>query len=68
MMLPFPVHIDSIGASREISPLGPHIRRYFTVSLHFQNTTIETDIEQDDPRYQTIKDHLISVGRYQGDE
>lgn len=66
ILLPFSCHIESIGAKREMSPKGPYAHRYITVTLRFQNTVVEVDIQEEDPRYETIKDHLISVGRWQG--
>lgn len=66
IMLPFSCHIESIGAVREHASMGPWIRRYITVSLRFQSTLVEVDIQEEDPRYQTIREHLISVGRWEG--
>ena len=62
MMLEFPVRVTNIKCERKVGPL-PYLERSFTVRLQFQNTTIETDIQEGDPRYQTIRDHLTSVGR-----
>jgi len=58
MMLPFPVHIDSINSKNN----EPWINHSYTVSLQFQNTTISVDIQEDDPRYDLIKQHLIDQG------
>lgn len=64
MMLPFPVTIKSFSHKRNIENLTVmFIDRCYTVTLQFQNTTIETDIYEGDPRYQLIKDHLKSTGR-----
>lgn len=63
-MLPFPVTIESFNHKRDVQHLtAMHIDKYYTVSLQFQNTTVETDIYEGDPRYQLIKDHLKSIGR-----
>ena len=59
MMLPLSVKIGSFKRVRD----GPCIFKAYTVTIQFQNTTIEVDIKEGDPRYNQITEHLISVGR-----
>lgn len=62
MMLPMAVTIVSHNRKRQMydSRPGPsdwYLASY-TLHLQFQNTTIETEITEQDPRYQAIKNHL----------
>lgn len=67
MMLPMAVNIVSHNRKRQMYDGYPGPSDWFissyVVRLQFQNTTVETDITEDDYRYQLIKEHLASVGR-----
>lgn len=54
LMLPFLVKVTSM--SRKV--VDGYFIKYYTVRLEFRNITAEFDIYEDDPRYETIEQHL----------
>jgi len=66
MMLAMPITVVSHSQKRMQFHSRPTSQDWFesayTIRLQFQNTTIETDIHQQDPRYSIIKEHLDKKG------
>ena len=63
IMLSMPVTIVSFNRERIMTNNRPSSRdpisKSYTVRLQFQNTTIETDIKEGDPRFADIEKHCI---------
>ena len=54
LMLPFLVKVTAMSTKI----IDGYRIKYYTVRLDFRNITAEFDIYQDDPRYQSIEQHL----------